>query len=99
MNKHIFFDDILHAFESNGNLHFVLGVISGNVDETGNNIGEAIATLVIPNTRANSISENLVKAVTVLLPLTPLAPKETMCQTEGGNEKVEYLGQGVRFAG
>jgi len=97
MSSQIFFDDILHAFESDGNLHLVLGAVSGRVDEAGNNLRDVVATLVLPNGRANSISENLFKAINALLPPDPPLPDEIASSPEVANEKVEFLGQGVRL--
>ena len=97
MSSQIFFDDILHAFESDSNLHLVLGAVSGRVDEAGNDLRDVVATLVLPNGRANAISENLFKAINTLLPAVPPVTNEIASSPEGVNEKVEFLGQGVRL--
>jgi C-terminal processing protease CtpA/Prc len=95
MINNIFFDDILHAFESDGNLHLVLGSVNGEVDESGNNLRGNVTTLVIPNSRANIVSENISKAISLLLDPVSSENKEFTAQENSTNEKKEFLGQGI----
>lgn len=94
----IFVDDILHAFESEGNLHLVLGVVNGSVDEAGNDLREVVTTLIIPNNRANTFSESLKKALKVLLPAKDTTTNDIKISPESEKVKQEFLGQGVKFS-
>ena len=96
--KQIFIDDILHAFESEGNLHLVLGVVNGSVDEAGNDLRDVVTTLIVPNNRASAISESLIKALKVLLPAADATTNDVKISTESEKVKQEFLGQGVRFS-
>jgi len=95
MTNQVFVDDILHAFESDGNLHLVLGIVNGNVDEAGNDLRASVTTLIIPNSRASIFKNSLEKAVTILL--APVDATETNEVLEPPKDKVEFLGQGIRL--
>jgi|Laugresbdmm110dd_1035094.scaffolds.fasta_scaffold91130_1 hypothetical protein len=97
MMKQIFVDDILHAFESEGNLHLVLGIVNGNVNEAGNDLRDAVVTLILPNNRATVISESLLKAINALLTPVEKTANESIMASEGLKVKEEFLGQGVRL--
>lgn len=97
MKNQIFVDDILHAFESEGNLHLVLGIVNGNVNEEGNDLRDVVTTLILPNNRASVISESLLKAINVLLTPVEKTANESIISSEGLKEKEEFLGQGVRL--
>lgn len=97
MKNQIFVDDILHAFESQGNLHLVLGVVNGNVNEAGSDLRDVVITLILPNNRATVISESLLKAINILLTPVETIASESIMSSEGLKEKVEFLGQGVRL--
>jgi hypothetical protein len=97
MKKQIFVDDILHAFVSEGNLHLVLGVVNGNVNEVGSDLRDAVITLILPNNRATVISESLQKAINVLLTSVETTANESVMSSEGLKVNEEFLGQGVRL--
>ena len=97
MKNQIFADDILHAFVAEGNLHLVLGVVNGNVNEAGNDLRDVVITLIIPNSRATVISECLLKAINVLLPSVETITKEPLILSGDPKDKAEFLGQGVRL--
>ena len=97
MKNQIFVDDILHAFESEGNLHLVLGLVNGNVNEAGNDLRDAVITLILPNSRAKVISESLLKSINILLTPVETITNESIIPSEGIKEKVEFLGQGIRL--
>jgi len=97
MKNQIFVDDILHAFESEGNLHLVLGIANGNVNEAGNDLRDAVVTLILPSSRATVISEGLLKAIKALLTPAETTANESIMASEGLKVKEEFLGQGVRF--
>jgi len=95
MTSQVFVDDILHAFVSEGNLHLVLGIANGNVNEAGNDLRTSVTTLIIPNSRASVFANNLDKALNILL--APVDTTETNEVLEPPKEKVEFLGQGIRL--
>lgn len=97
MKNQIFADDILHAFESEGNLHLVLGLVNGNVNEAGNDLRDSVITLIIPNSRAKVISESLIKSINILLKPVEIIANESITPSESIKEKVEFLGQGIRL--
>jgi len=97
MKNQIFVDDILHAFESEGNLHLVLGAVNGNVNEVGNELRDAVITLILPNGRATVISESLQKAINVLLKPVETIDNEPIILSENIKLNEEFLGQGVKF--
>jgi hypothetical protein len=97
MRNQIFVDDILHAFESEGNLHLVLGIVNGNVNEAGNDLRDAVITLILPNNRATVISESLLKAINVLLTPVEKTANGSIMTSESFKVKEEFLGQGVRL--
>ena len=97
MKSQIFIDDILHAYESEGNLHLVLGIVNGSVDEGGNDLRDIVTTLIIPNSRANIISESLTKALKALLSPVDTNLKEIINTSNTLIEKPEFLGQGLRL--
>jgi hypothetical protein len=97
MKNQIFIDDILHAYESEGNLHLVLGVVNGSMDEAGNDLRDIVTTLILPNNRASIISENLIKALKILLSPIDIIPSAVVNSSETPKEKPEFLGQGLRF--
>ncbi len=55
-------DKIMHAFVSDGNLHIVLGLSTGLVNEQGD-IKDPQVTIIIPNTCAETVSGELSKAI------------------------------------
>ena len=95
MISQVFADGILHAFESDGNLHLVIGIVNGNVDEAGNDLRTSVTTLIIPNSRASAFKNSLEKAVNILL--APVDTTETNEVLEPPKDKVEFLGQGIRL--
>jgi hypothetical protein len=95
MTSQVFVDDILHAFVSEGNLHLVLGIVNGNVDEAGNDLRTSVTTLIIPNSRASVFTNSLEKALSILL--APVNASEKNEVLEPPKEKVEFLGQGIRL--
>jgi hypothetical protein len=96
MTSQIFADDILHAFESEGNLHLVLGIVTGNVDEAGNDLRTSVTTLILPNNRASAFTDCLLEAIKVLL--APVDTTETKAVLKAPKDKAEFLGQGIRLS-
>jgi hypothetical protein len=89
---HLLIDEILQAFEANGNLHFVFGASAGQVDERGHDLKEPVVTLIIPSVRAGLISKDLQIAVETLLKDRP----DTSAEHHQDLESVdEFLGAGV----
>ena len=86
-------DEILQAFEANGNLHLVLGVSSGQVNEKGRDIKDPVVTLVIPSIRASAIASDFQTAIETLLKDQP-APSAQ--KDNNSNFVDETLGSGVR---
>ena len=95
MTSQVFVDDILHAFESEGNLHLVLGIVNGNVDEAGNELRTSVATLILPSNRASAFTDCLLEAIKILL--APVDTTATKIVLEAPKDKAEYLGQGIRL--
>jgi len=89
MTSQVFVDDILHAFESEGNLHLVLGIVNGNELRT------SVATLILPSNRASAFTDCLLEAIKVLL--APVDTTATKIVLEAPKHKAEYLGQGIRL--
>lgn len=86
-------DKILQAFESHGNLHVVLGVSSGQVTASGDDLSDTVVTLVIPGGCAHKFSSDLVTAVSELLSGKASVSSESPHPLETS----EYLGEGVKL--
>ena len=87
-------DKILQTFESHGNLQLVLGVSTGQVTSSGDDLSEPVLTLVIPGACARVFSTNLLTAVSELLDREqPETPK-----LDSPTKKIEeFLGQGIKL--
>lgn len=88
-------DEILHAFESNGNLHFILGVSSGQLDDNGLDIKNPVVTLVIPSLKAGTISGDFQSALETLVKKQPNSPNQ---EKNNLTNPEEFLGVGVRIS-
>lgn len=62
MTQRFVVDEILHAFESDGNLHVVFGVSSGLVNAQGD-VKDPQVILVIPGSKALAVNDELGKAI------------------------------------
>lgn len=91
----ILVDKILHAFESNGNIHLVFGIATGQVDGKGVDLREPVVTIIVPSSCATKISEELNIAVTELSKNCLVETGAPRSQVVQGNE---FLGAGVRVA-
>jgi len=88
----VYSDEIIHAFESHGNLHMILGVCSGKVDNDGRDLKDEVVTLIIPNKCAKEFSSNLGCAINQLLDF----PSENLQEIDSNpNKTKEFLGLGV----
>ena len=97
--NYVFFDKVIQAFESNGNISLVLGVNSGKVDEHGNDLKDYVLTLVVPKLRLNEVAIDFAGAVNAFACDSPALDVVKDCsQTYAlGDSKAEVLGRGVRI--
>ena len=85
-------DDIIHAFESNGNLHLVFGICSGKVDIDGHDLRDEAVTLIVPCERAKVIASDFESAVNQLIDFPSEVPK---LDQPSEDKAKEYLGIGI----
>jgi len=60
-------EKILHAFESNGNIHLIFGVSTGQIDPNGDDFYEPVITLVVPGSCVHTVISGLQDAVKILV--------------------------------
>jgi hypothetical protein len=87
-------DEILHAFESDGNLHLILGVATGNMDQSEKDIKEPVVTIIIPGLKAHCIAEDMQRAVTELV---AIQVKPVTRESKEVPMNHEVLGKGLRI--
>jgi hypothetical protein len=88
-------DKILQAFESHGNLHLILGVTSGQIASSGDELSDPVVTLVIPGGCARKFSSDLATAIVELLDACPAG---TPVLDQPNSRDIEYLGAGVTLS-
>lgn len=96
----IFFDDVLHIFVQDGNVHLVIGCVTGNLDPNGEDTREPVAKLIIPVTRCRELIPRLGSALDELAS-HPGAEVNVVNQGQGAGgieAKNEVLGQPITFA-
>lgn len=89
-------EKILHAYESNGNLHLVLGVTNGQRSASGEDLYEPVATIVVPRACVVEMIVDMTKA------------QEALCSGEGQERLLpidsgssackEFLGSGLKIS-
>ena len=53
-------DDILQVFDAHGNMHIVLGAVSGQELPDGSDVNEPVVTIVLPLSRVHHLSNQLI---------------------------------------
>ncbi len=89
MKKKYLIEEILHKYDSDGNVFFVLGGVTGNVDDKGQDILREECTIVIPSKKIDKFSNQFFEAVN-------FKESESFEQKEI-NTKVEQLGKPIIF--
>lgn len=64
----VYIDTIIQVFESEGNLHLVGGLSTGEVDIKGNDVKERVLHLIIPMSKASRILPDIAKSLPKLSP-------------------------------
>jgi len=84
-------DEILQAFESEGNLHLILGLATGKQNEQGD-IKEPQTTIIIPISCSHKFLNDLSSAITYFVKDSP----QNLTNAEVIENK-EWLGLGIKI--
>jgi hypothetical protein len=81
---HIFIDTVLQVFESDGNLHIIVGVANGEMDPAGKDIIDKNLHLTIPLVKALRIIPDIANALPGVA--EPVNDGDDVVKTDSSNE-------------